>query len=402
MSNFRFEAYDPSGRSEKGLIEAESVRQARGLLRSRGLVPVVLREENVSLGKAVLWAPRRLSGRERVMVIRQLAVLLGGGVPLDEALAGVAAEAGREAVRQRLLAIRAEVLGGAPLAQALMLFPRDFPALFPALVAAGEKSGKLAWVLERLADYAEARDQLQGKVWGALAYPVVVMVVAIGIVLFLMSSVVPQVVAVFASNHQVLPPLTRGLIFLSDGLRQWWAVGLVLLFVVVLGVRYLWRQPTWRLRWDRQWLRWPIVGRLAQGYDTERFSSTLAILVGGGVPILSALQGTAGALSNRAMVMAVMVALERVREGSGLARALDEQGCFPRTLVQLIHAGERTGRLDELLSRAATTEGAMLERRLMLFTTLLEPALILAMGGVVALIVLAILTPIMDMNQMVQ
>ncbi|WP_297477087.1 type II secretion system inner membrane protein GspF [Ferrovum sp.] len=403
MTHYRFEALDDSGQREQGTLEADSPRQARTMLRSRGLSPIRVRAESTGVGTGLgHWIQRRLSGRERVLITRQLAVLLGGGVPLDEALAGVAAEAEREGVRQRLLKIRAEVVAGSPLAQALGQFPRDFPSLYPALVAAGEKSGRLAWVLERLADYAAAQDHLSGKVLGALAYPVVLMGVATAIVLFLMSSVVPQVVGVFASNHQTLPTLTRVLIFLSDGIRQWGLWGLAGMGMLAWGGLHLWRKPALRLRWDRHVLAWPLVGRLGLSYDTERLASTLAILVGGGVPLLSALQGAAQAVHNRALRQALLEALERVREGSGLARALEASMLFPRTLMQLIQAGERTGRLDDLLTQAARHEGQQLERRLMLLTTLLEPALILLMGGVVGLIVLAILMPIMDLNQMVQ
>jgi general secretion pathway protein F len=403
MTHYRFEALDDSGQREQGTLEADSPRQARTMLRSRGLSPIRVRAElPVAATGLGHWTQRRFSGRERVLIMRQLAVLLGGGVPLDEALAGVAAEAEREGVRQRLLKIRAEVVAGSPLAQALGQFPRDFPSLYPALVAAGEKSGRLAWVLERLADYAAARDHLSGKVLGALAYPLVLMGVATAIVLFLMSSVVPQVVGVFASNHQTLPILTRVLIFLSDEIRQWGIWGLAGMGVLAWGGRYLWQKPALRLRWDRQVLGWPLVGRLMLSHDTERLASTLAILVGGGVPLLSALQGAAQAVHNRALRQALLEALERVREGSGLARALEASMLFPRTLMQLIQAGERTGRLDDLLTQAARHEGQQLERRLMLLTTLLEPALILVMGGLVGLIVLAILMPIMDLNQMVQ
>jgi general secretion pathway protein F len=403
MTHYRFEALDDSGQKEQGTLEADSPRQARTMLRSRGLSPIRVRVESMVAGTGLgHWTQRRFSGRERVLILRQLAVLLGGGVPLDEALAGVAAEADREGVRHRLLKVRAEVVAGSPLAQALGQFPRDFPSLYPALVAAGEKSGRLAWVLERLADYAAAQDHLSGKVLGALAYPIVLMGEATTIVLFLMGSVGPLVVGVFASNHQTLPILTRVLIFLSEGIRHWGIWGLAGMGVLAWGGVHLWRKPALRLRWDRHVLGWPLVGRLVLSYDTERLASTLAILVGGGVPLLSALQGAAQAVHNRALRQALLEALERVREGSGLARALEVSMLFPRTLMQLIQAGERTGRLDDLLTQAARHEGQQLERRLMLLTTLLEPALILVMGGLVGLIVLAILMPIMDLNQMVQ
>jgi general secretion pathway protein F len=405
MTQFLYQARDAVGNLDKGTIEADSPRQARLQLRARGLVPVLLQVERGGKARRWMvsgWRKRRLGAGERVQVTRQLAVLLGGGVSLDEALSGVAAEAEKEAVRRALTEVRLEVLSGCSLAQALERFPEDFPALYPALVGAGERSGRLAWVMERLAEYASHQDHLRGKVLGALAYPLVLMAVATLIVGFLMGSVVPQVVSVFSSNHQTLPWITRALIGLSDGLRDW---GWLLLLVLLMGggwAGFLLRQPLIRLAWDRHLLGWPLVGRLVLGYDTERLSSTLAILVGSGVPLLMALQGAARAVHNHALRRSTLEALERVREGSGLARALEVNGVFPRILIQLIQAGEKTGRLDALLEQAALHEARQLERRLMLMMTLLEPAMILLMGIVVGTIVLAILMPIMDLNQIVQ
>ncbi|MDE1982117.1 MAG: type II secretion system inner membrane protein GspF [Betaproteobacteria bacterium] len=403
MPVFRFEAMDQAGQSESGVIEAESPRQARSLLRARGLVPLSLMTAKEMKGRQELSLFRRgLSGGDRVTVIRQLSSLLNAGIPLDEALGAVASDAERPAVRERTLELRSEVLGGSPLASAMAMHPKDFPPIYQALVAAGEKSGRLGWVLERLADYAQARDALQQKVLMALAYPAIVMVVAFGIVIFLMTTVVPQVVAVFVSSHQALPFLTRAMIFLSDLVRNWgWLAALLLLGLVWL-VRRAWKIPAVRLRWDERTLTWPVVGKLVRGYNTERFASTLSILVGGGVPILLALQGAADTLANTALRRDVEEAIVRVREGSGLARALGRDHRFPPILLQLIHSGETTGKLPEMLERAAQGEGSALERRILLFTTLLEPILILLMGAVVATIVMAVLLPILEINQMVR
>ncbi|MDE2344126.1 MAG: type II secretion system inner membrane protein GspF [Betaproteobacteria bacterium] len=403
MPVFRFEAMDQAGQSESGVIEAESLRQARSLLRARGLVPLSLMTAKEVEAKRELSLFRKgLSGGDRVTVIRQLSSLLNAGIPLDEALGAVASEAERPVVREKTLELRSEVLGGSPLATAMAMHPRDFPPIYQALVAAGEKSGRLGWVLERLADYAQARDALQQKVLMALAYPAIVMVVAFGIVIFLMTTVVPQVVSVFVSNHQALPFLTRLMILLSDLVRNWgWLVALVLAGLVFV-VRRAWRIPAIRLRWDEHMLTWPVLGKLIRGYNTERFASTLSILVGGGVPILMALQGAADTLANTALRRDVEEAIVRVREGSGLARALGREHRFPPILLQLIHSGESTGQLPEMLERAAQGEGSALERRILLFTTLLEPALILLMGAVVATIVMAVLLPILEINQMVR
>lgn len=403
MPVFRFEAMDQAGQSESGIIEAESQRQARSLLRARGLVTLsLMTAQEMKSRQELSWFRRGLSGGDRVTVIRQLSSLLNAGIPLDEALGAVASEAERPAVRERALELRSEVLGGSPLATAMAMHPKDFPPIYQALVAAGEKSGRLGWVLERLADYAQARDALQQKVLMALAYPAIVMVVAFGIVIFLMTTVVPQVVSVFVSSHQALPFLTRLMIFLSDLVRNWGWLGALLLLGLVLLVRRAWKIPAVRLRWDERTLTWPVVGKLVRGYNTERFASTLSILVGGGVPILLALQGAADTLANTALRRDVQEAIVRVREGSGLARALGREHRFPPILLQLIHSGETTGKLPEMLERAAQGEGSALERRILLFTTLLEPILILLMGVVVATIVMAVLLPILEINQMVR
>jgi len=403
MPVYRFEALDQSGRSESGIVEADSLRQARALLRARGLIPFSLvTAKELAARRGASWLQRGLSSSDRVTVIRQLASLLNAGIPLDEALAAAASEAERPMVRERMLELRSEVLGGSPLAAALAFHPKDFPPIYQALVAAGEQSGRLGWVLERLADYAEARDALRQKVWMAMAYPAIVTLVALGIVIFLMTTVVPQVVSVFTSNHQTLPLLTSTMITLSDLIRQWgWALALMIAAAVLLVRRAL-AQPRVRLVWDERLLGWPVIGKSVRGYNTERFASTLSILVGGGVPILPALQGAADALANTALRRDVMDAITRVREGTSLARALGVHRRFPPILLQLIHSGESTGRLPDMLDRAARGEASALERRILLLTTLLEPALILVMGMIVALIVVAVLLPIIEINQMVR
>lgn len=401
MTLYRFEAATAAGGAEKGVLEADSPRHARALIRARGLAPLLLEEQSNTVSSKASWLQRGISTSQRVLVIRHLSSLLGAGVPLDEALAAVA-EQSDGLVRDRLLGLRSEVLAGSSLARAIALYPKDFPPLWQALIAAGEQSGRLGWVLEQLADYAQSRDDLNKKMLSAMAYPAVVTVVAIAIVLFLMTTVVPQVVAVFANNHQSLPMLTRMLIGLSDFLRHWGLVLLLLIVAAGIGSRHWLKQPSARLRWDQQLLNLPLVGALVRGYDTERFASTLSILVSGGVPILTALQGAKDTLSNQALRATVQEALVQVREGSGLARALAVQKRFSPILLQLIAAGESTGQLPQMLERAAKNESTTLERRLLLITALMEPALILIMGLVVALIVLAILMPIMDINQMIK
>lgn len=403
MPAFRFEAVDGEGHTQRGTIDADSARSARAVLRQRGMVPLTV---EIAGGDGLVRSStrfgRRLSQREHALIMRQLASLLTAGLPLDEALAVLASQAERDYVRELVAAVRADVVSGQSLAGALAHQPRDFPDIYRALVAAGEHTGRLGMVLSRLADYIEQRNALRQKILLAFTYPIIVTIVAVGIVGFLLSYVVPQVVNVFVSSHQQLPFLTLAMLWLSGALRAaWWAIALFVIAVIYL-VRRLLRLRGPRLMLDGYLLRAPLAGRLVRGYNTVRFASTLAILSAAGVPILRALQGASETLANAAMREHIDAAIVRVREGSALSRALGATKMFPPVLVHLIRSGEATGDVTSMLERAAAGEAADLERRTMFLTTLLEPLLILAMGGVVLVIVLAIMMPIIDLNQMVQ
>ncbi|UGS90682.1 type II secretion system inner membrane protein GspF [Ralstonia wenshanensis] len=402
MPAFRYEAADATGKTDKGVIEADSARQARTLLRARGLTPLLVdalgaqatKRGGSSFGK-------RLSAQENALVTRQLASLLVAGLPLDEALAALADQAERAYVGELLAAIRAEVVGGSSLSVALAQYPKDFPDIYRALVSAGEHSGNLGLVLSRLADYIESRNALTSKIKLAFTYPAIVTVVAFAIVIFLLSYVVPQVVSVFANTKQKLPTLTIIMLWLSDFVRNWgWLAAIVLAAIGVL-IRNLLKQPALRLSWHKWLLTAPLFGKLVRGYNTARFASTLAILTSAGVPILRGLQAAGETLNNVALKTNVEDASTRVREGTSLARALAAQNQFPPVLVHLIRSGEATGNLPAMLERAAQGEAQELERRTLFLTGLLEPALILTMGVVVLLIVLAVLMPIIEINQLV-
>ncbi len=405
MPAFRFEAIDAGGRAQKGVIEADSARAARGQLRTQGLTPLVVepaakrsagdRKQRLSIG-------RKLSQREQAILTRQLASLLIAGLPLGEALAVLTEQAERDYIRELMAAIRAEVLGGHSLASALAEHPRDFPEIYRALVAAGEHTGKLGLVLSRLADYIEQRNALKQKIVLAFTYPGIVTLIAFGIVTFLLSYVVPQVVNVFASTKQQLPFLTVMMMALSGFVRQWWWAILIGAVLFVWAVKATLSRPGPRLAFDRWLLTAPIAGKLVRGYNTVRFASTLAILTAAGVPILRALQAAGETLSNRAMSGNIDDAITRVREGTSLSRALNHVKTFPPVLVHLIRSGEATGDVTTMLDRAAEGEARELERRTMFMTSLLEPLLILAMGGIVLVIVLAVMLPIIDLNNMVQ
>ncbi|MCO5412362.1 MULTISPECIES: type II secretion system inner membrane protein GspF [Ralstonia] len=402
MPAFRYEAADATGKTDKGVIEADSARQARTLLRARGLTPLVVdalgaqatKRGGSSFGK-------RLSAQENALVTRQLASLLVAGLPLDEALAALSDQAERAYVGELLAAIRAEVVGGSSLSVALAQHPKDFPDIYRALVSAGEHSGNLGLVLSRLADYIESRNALTSKIKLAFTYPAIVTVVAFAIVIFLLSYVVPQVVSVFANTKQKLPTLTIIMLWLSDFVRNWGWLAAIVLVVIGALIRNLLKQPALRLSWHKWLLTAPLFGKLVRGYNTARFASTLAILTSAGVPILRGLQAAGETLNNVALKTNVEDASTRVREGTSLARALAAQNQFPPVLVHLIRSGEATGNLPAMLERAAQGEAQELERRTLFLTGLLEPALILTMGVVVLLIVLAVLMPIIEINQLV-
>jgi general secretion pathway protein F len=404
MPAFRFEAIDAAGKAQRGVVEADSARAARGQLRTQGLTPLAVepagsrtrgeRSQRLALG-------RKLSQREQALFTRQLASLLIAGLPLDEALGVLTDQAEREYIRELVAAVRAEVLGGQSLAGALALHPRDFPDIYRALVSAGEHTGKLGLVLSRLADYIEQRNALRSKIQLAFTYPAIVTLVAFGIVTFLLSYVVPQVVSVFASTKQQLPLLTVLMMALSSFVRHWWWAMLLTVAALVWLARRILRQPGPRLRFDRWLLTAPLFGKLVRGYNTVRFASTLGILTAAGVPILRALQAAGETLNNRAMRSLVDEAIVRVREGTSLSRALGNTKTFPPVLVHLIRSGEATGDVTTMLDRASEGEAMELERRTMFLTSLLEPLLILAMGGVVLVIVLAVMLPIIELNNMV-
>jgi general secretion pathway protein F len=304
--------------------------------------------------------------------------------------------------RDVLTSVKSEVTGGSSLAGALGVFPDSFPDFYRELVHGGEESGALPNVLEQLADYLDARQALLQKTTLALIYPALVSGVAILIVTGLLVYVVPQVVDVFQQSRQTLPVLTRGLIGLSNFLRDAWPYLVALIAGSAVAARFALRREAARLRWHALILRLPWLGSLARGINTSRFASTLAILVGGGVPLLAALTSCSRAMSNMVMRAAIERAIDRIREGTSLARAFGETRVFPPLLVHLVASGEASGKLEQMLNRAARLETQSLERRLAIFLTLLEPVMVLLLGGMVLLIVLAILLPIIQINQLVR
>ena len=412
MPVYLFEALTAEGKTRKGVIEADSAKGARGLLRGQALVPLKVMLIGAELGTAGDSAHANLSlrpFRRRVfnatglgVWTRQLAGLVGAGLPLERALSSLSDEAQAEPERHLVASLKAEVNGGSTFARALRQHPGEFSDIFVAVIGAGEQSGNLGLVLERLADDLEEQQALKAKLVGAALYPAIVTLVAIAIVMFLVTYVVPQVAHVFAGSKKALPLLTVLMIGLSDLVRSY--IWLMLSAIVVIAVLASWAlsKPLFREKFDAIWLNLPILGKLSRSFNTARFASTLAMLVAAGVPILKALQAAAETLSNHAMRADALDALVLVREGAPLASALAQKKRFPGLLSMFARLGEQTGQLPLMLQRAAKQLSNDVSRRAMALATLLEPLLIVAMGVVVMLIVLAVLLPIIQMNQLVK
>ncbi|MDO8272172.1 MAG: type II secretion system inner membrane protein GspF [Gammaproteobacteria bacterium] len=400
MEAFDYKALDANGNPVSGVIQADTARQARLQLRIRGLLPAQVEKVHAAERARQVWA-RGLSAAELSMVTRQLATLLASGLTLEQALNALMEEASSPLTREILTGVKTEITAGSSLAAALGAYEKSFPEFYRALVHGGAESGALPVVLQHLADYLDARQALRQKTSLALLYPILVSVVALAIVTGLLVYVVPQVIQVFTQSRQELPLLTRGLITLSDFLRGSWPYLLAGGVAVGAAVHTALRNPAVRLRRDAWLLHLPWLGAVVRSVNTARFASTLAILLGGGVPMLAALRSSARVITNLVMREAVESVILRVQEGTSLARALGEPRIFPPLLVHMVASGETSGKLEQMLQRAAALETQALERRLAVFLTLLEPVMILVMGGVVLMIVLAILLPIMEINQLV-
>ncbi|HEY4068583.1 MAG TPA: type II secretion system inner membrane protein GspF [Burkholderiaceae bacterium] len=405
MPAYKFEALDAGGKSSTGLLDAENAKAARAQLRAQALVPLAVTQvaSAGTAGQGLQFIKRGVFSSTSLAVwTRQLAGLVGAGLPLERALTALGEEAEDPRQRELIAHLKSEVNGGSPFARALAGAPREFDEVYRGVVAAGEQSGALGRVLERLADDLEERQELKGKLIGATLYPAIVSMIAVVIVIFLVTYVVPQVASVFVSSKHALPALTVMMLALSGFLRSW---GWALLIVIAAGVGLLMtmlRNDAFRLSFDAGWLKLPLVGKLSRGYNAARFAGTLAMLAGAGVPILKALQAAAETLSNRAMRADAMDALVQVREGAPLASALAGKQRFPGLLAMFSRLGEQTGQLPLMLDRAARQLGTEVQRRALQMATILEPLLIVAMGAVVMLIVLAVLLPIIQLNTWVK
>jgi general secretion pathway protein F len=405
MGAFEYTAVDTTGRERKGVLEGDTPRQVRQLLREQNLLPVAInevaqrekkqREASFNFGSGV-------SANDLSLLTRQLATLVHSGLPLDEALQAVSEQTEKPRIKSVLLGVRAKVLEGHALADGLGDFPRVFPELYRATVAAGEQSGHLDTVLERLSDYTESREQLRSRTLNAMLYPALLLVVCSGIVFLLLTFVVPKIVKQFENSKAELPILTRILIASSDFARNWgWLVILVGGLSIWLFTRWL-RNPAARRQYHAFLLRMPLVGKVVRGNNTARFSRTLATLTSSAVPVLEALRISGEVVTNLPMRDAVEEAAARVREGAAIGRSLAATKMFPPMMIHLISSGESSGDLETMLDRAATNQEREMDSILGTFVGLLGPLMILVMGGFVLLIVLAMLLPIFQLNELIK
>jgi general secretion pathway protein F len=410
MPAYSFEALNADGVTHKGVMEADTAKAARSLLRAQAMVPLKVEAVNAGQGGAgggaglslqsAVFTRKVFNAAELAIWTRQLAGLVSSGLPLERALTALTEDAQSEAQRNLVANLRAEVNAGASFAKALAQHPREFSSIFAAVIGAGEQSGNLGMVLERLADDQEEQQALKAKLLGAALYPAIVTLVAIAIVSFLVGYVVPQLATVFAGSKRALPLLTTLLLGLGALVKDYGWLMLLGLVLAVVAARLAWTREAFRDWFDATWLNLPVLGKLARGYNAARFASTLAMLAAAGVPILRALQAAADTLSNRAMRADALDALVLVREGAPLAAAMAQKKRFPGLVSMFARLGEQTGQLPLMLQRAARQLSNEVQRRALQLATVLEPLLIVVMGLVVMMIVLAVLLPIIQLNDL--
>ena len=385
------------------MLEGDTPRQVRQALREQSLTPMSV-EQIATRGKnrsaPTLGLRRSLSAAELSLVTRQLATLVQAGLPLEEALEAIGDQSEQPRTKSIVLGVRARVREGYSLAGSLAEFPQAFPAMFRATIDAGEQSGKLDGVLERLADYTENRQNLSQKARSALIYPILLVIMSIVVVAFMLAYVVPKVVSVFTSTGAELPWLTRALIAASEFVQSYWWLLLVGAIALIAGVRYVLSRPGPKARWHAVQLNLPLFGRLTRGLNTARFMRTLSILASSGVPVLDSLRIAGEVISNVPMRRAVDEAAIRIREGAPISRSLKEQGVFPPMTIHLISNGEASGKLDDMLERAAVNQEREMDGLIAGLMSIVEPLVIVFMGLIVLTIVLAILLPIFNMNQL--
>ncbi|ENM5750263.1 type II secretion system inner membrane protein GspF [Vibrio mimicus] len=403
MAAFEYKALDAKGRHKKGVIEGDNARQVRQRLKEQGLVPMEVVETQTKAARSRskgMGFKRGISTPDLALITRQLATLVQSGMPLEECLRAVAEQSEKPRIRTMLVAVRAKVTEGYTLSDSLGDYPHVFDELFRSMVAAGEKSGHLDSVLERLADYAENRQKMRSKLQQAMIYPVVLVVFAVGIVAFLLAAVVPKIVGQFVQMGQALPASTQFLLDASDFLQNWGIWLLIGLMLAVSLVRWALTKPDIRLNWDRRVIHLPVIGKIARGLNTARFARTLSICTSSAIPILDGMRVAVDVMTNQFVKQQVLAAAENVREGSSLRKALEQTKLFPPMMLHMIASGEQSGELEGMLTRAADNQDSSFESTVNIALGIFTPALIALMAGMVLFIVMATLMPILEMNNL--
>lgn len=404
MAAFEFQALDSQGKKNKGVLEADNARHARQILRERKLTPLAVElasQQEKRLATESVWLRRRISAAELALITRQLATLVEAALPIESAILAVAEQCEKPRLKNMLMAVRSKVVEGYSLAEGLAEFPHVFDHLFRSMVAAGEKAGHLEQVLNRLADYTEQRQYMRSQILQAMLYPLILTGFAILVISILLAAVVPKIVVQFEHMGESLPGSTLLLIAASDFLRQYGVLVLIALLLALVFWQRALQKPALRLRWDQLVLRSGLFGKVARGLNTARFARTLSILNASAVPLLEAMRISSDVLSNSYMRQALAEATARVREGASLKSALEQSRLFPPMMLHMIASGEKSGQLDAMLERAANAQDTEFETLVKVSLKVFEPVLVAVMAGMVLFIVLAILQPILALNNMV-
>ncbi|GAB3532349.1 type II secretion system inner membrane protein GspF [Photobacterium alginatilyticum] len=404
MAAFEYKALDSKGRQKKGVLEGDTARQIRQQLREQGLIPIDVaqtheREKKKASGGFQLR--RGISTTELSLITRQLATLVQASMPLEECLKAVAEQSEKPRLKNMLLAVRSRVVEGYTLSDSMAEYPHIFDQLFRAMVAAGEKSGHLDTVLNRLADYTENRQQMRSKLQQAMIYPTMLTLVAVSVVAFLLATVVPKIVDQFVQMGQQLPTITEVLLAASNFVQNWGLVVLIAIVSLIMLLKAALRKPDFRLRWDRWVMGLPVIGKVARGLNTSRFARTLSICTSSAIPLLDGMKVASDVMTNTWVNKQVLEAADKVREGASLRVSLEQTKLFPPMMLHMIASGERSGELEQMLTRAADNQDRDFESLVNMALGIFEPLLIVAMAGIVMFIVIATLMPIIALNNMV-
>ena len=407
MSAFEYRALDGRGKETKGILEADTAKQIRQNLREQGLtplevVPAAEGEKQIKGAKPSLFGgffKPKISTSDLALITRQLATLVQSALPVEAAVMAVAEQCEKPRLKRMLMSVRSKVVEGYTLADGMSEFPHVFDNLYRSMVAAGEKSGHLDAVLNRLADYTEQRQHMRSQITQAMVYPIILVIFAIGIVSVLLGTVVPKILKTFEKSKQVLPWTTEWVMAASNFVQNYWFISLVLITVISIGIKHALKQPKIRFWYDEKILVMPGIGKVARSINTARFARTLSILSSSSVPLLEGMKISGQVLINEKIKQAVAEAATRVSEGASLRASLQQTKLFPPMMLHMIASGEKSGELEQMLERAANNQDREFESMVNVSLKLLEPAMIASMAVIVLFIVMAILQPIMAMNE---